>query len=342
MKAMILENLWDLHDNATPLRLDDIPIPVPSADEILIKVSACGVCHTELDEIEGRTPPPELPIIPGHQITGKIAAIGCNVKNFKPGDRVGVGWIFSACGSCRYCRENLENLCMDFRATGRDANGGYAEYMVVSKKFALPVPPGISDTVAAPLFCAGAIGLRSIRLSGINNGDCLGLSGFGASAHLVLQLCQFLYPDSPVFVFARNTQERNFSLALGASWAGDFTELPPEKPAAIIDTTPVWMPVLESLNKLDRGGRLVINAIRKEDIDIHLLAEIKYSECLWMEKEVKSVANVTRQDISDVLSLALKIPLVPQIQEYSLEEANDALTDLKKGRIKGAKVLTVR
>jgi len=341
MKAMILNRICNINENLHPLELTDLPVPVPKDDEVLIKVSACGVCHTELDEIEGRTPPPVLPVVPGHQIVGKIEKTGEKVKKLRKGDRVGVGWIHSACGKCRFCFEGNENLCAHFEATGRDINGGYAEYAAVPEKFSYPIPGIFSDMEAAPLLCAGAIGYRSIRLTGMKDGDTLGLIGFGASAHIVLQMVKYKYPKSKIFVFARSSGERDFAKELGAYWAGDIEDEPPEKLCCAIDTTPVWKPILEGLKNLEKGGRLVVNAIRKEEIDKESLLEIDYPEHLWLEKEIKSVANVAGRDISEFLELAAEIPIKPEVQEYRLEDANKALVELKKRKIRGAKVLRV-
>jgi propanol-preferring alcohol dehydrogenase len=341
MKAMLLSQICDLNQNKQPLTLIEMPVPEPGDNEILIKVTACGVCHTELDEIEGRTPPPSFPIILGHQVVGKVEKSGKNCMQYDSGQRVGVAWIYSACGKCKFCLSGNENLCFDFLATGRDANGGYAEYMTVPEKFAYAIPEIFSDSEAAPLLCAGAIGYRSIRLTNLKKNQNLGLTGFGASAHLVLKMIKFENPDINVFVFARSEKEREFAKSLGASWAGDTSEYSPIKLDAIIDTTPVWKPVVEALKNLEPGGRLVINAIRKENIDKHLLSGLSYPVHLWMEKEIKSVANVTRLDVSEFLGVASRIPLKPEIQEYALEEANLALVELKHGHIRGAKVLNI-
>jgi propanol-preferring alcohol dehydrogenase len=341
MRAMILSQITTLSDQPHPLKLGDIPIPSPADDEVLIKVSVCGVCHTELDEIEGRTPPPALPIVPGHQVVGIVEETGDGVRKLKKGDRVGVAWIFSACGVCSFCLSEQENLCPAFIATGRDANGGYAEFMCVKEDFAYPVPAALSDSEAAPLLCAGAIGYRSVRLAQLQNGQTLGLTGFGASAHLVLKMVRHQYPDTRVFVLARSETERTFALELGATWTGDTTDDAPERMDAIIDTTPVWKPIVEGLRQLKPGGRLVINAIRKENADQEYLLRLNYPEHLWMEKEIKSVANVTRRDVIDFLQLAAEIPIKPEYNEYPLEQANEALLELKAGKIRGAKVLRV-
>ncbi len=342
MKALILEKITTLENNNTPLKLVDIPVPEIKKDEVLIKISACGVCHTEIDEIEGRTPPPILPIILGHQIVGVIEKIYSNCKNnFKIGDRVGVAWIGKTCGKCKYCREGNDNLCNDFKATGRDINGGYAEYISINKNFIFPIPKIFYDIEAAPLLCAGAIGYRSLRLTALQDGQNLGLTGFGASAHIVLQLAKYKFPNSRIFVFARNESEREFAKELGAFWTGDTVEYPPEKLASIIDTTPVWKPVIESMKNLEKGGRLVINVIRKENIDIDYLLKIDYEKDLWLEKEIKSVANVSKNDVKEFLELAGKIPIKPEYQEYPFEEANKALLELKFKKVRGAKVLKI-
>ena len=341
MKAMVLKQLWDLKENRTPLEMVDLPDPVPSARELRVKVTACGVCHTELDEIEGRTPPPEFPIVLGHQVIGKVVDSGTACRRFKSGDRVGIAWIHSSCQTCEYCRKGEENLCDQFKATGRDVHGGYAQYTIVPEDFAFAIPEIFSDAEAAPLLCAGAIGLRSLRLTGLSNGQSLGLTGFGASGHLVLKTVRLKYPDSDVFVFARSESERAFARELGAVWAGDTADRSPRKLDSIIDTTPVWKPVVEALMNLKPGGRLVINAIRKEDVDKDYLLNIDYPDHLWLEKEIKSVANVARKDVAEFLQVAAEIPFKPDVQEFELSEANTALLELKERKIRGAKVLRI-
>ena len=342
MKAWILTKAYDLHNETQPLELAEMPVPIPADDEILIMVSCCGVCHTELDEIEGRALPPSYPVIPGHQVIGTVHARGEKSSRFKPGYRVGVAWIFSACGKCEFCGSGQENLCEHFKGTGRDENGGYAEFMKVGEKFAYAIPETFSDVQAAPLLCAGAIGYRSLNLSGLRNGQTLGLSGFGASGHLVLKMAQHLFPSSEIFVFARSKAEQEFARSLGASWAGDITESPPRNAHAIIDTTPAWRTIVESLGHLRPGGRLVINAIRKESSDLDVLLTISYQEHLWMEKEIKSVANIVRHDVESFLTLAASIPIFSEVEIYPFERANEALLDLKQKHVKGAKVLVMR
>jgi len=341
MKAAILEKITGLKENKKPLKIIEMPEPSLGEGDILVNVSVCGVCHTELDEIEGRTPPPLLPVIPGHQIVGRVSDRGRLARKFIIGDRVGVGWIHSACGQCAACLSGKENLCPDFKATGRDVHGGYAQYLSVSENFAYPIPEFFSDVQAAPLLCAGAIGYRSLRLTGMVDGQRLGLTGFGASAHLVLKIVRFLYPHTKIFVFARSNKEQKFALELGAAWTGDTGDESPEKLDAIIDTTPAWKPVVEALKNLEPAGRLVINAIRKEETDKDFLLGLDYSKHLWMEREIKSVANVTRRDIKELLELAARIPIIPDVEEYPLEDANRALAELKEGKIRGAKVLRI-
>jgi len=335
MRAMLITRIVSLDETGTPLELADLPIPEPQAGEIQLRVAACGVCHTELDEIEGRTPPPRLPIVPGHEVVGRVAKLGPSVTKWREGDRVGVGWIYSSSG------ELAENLNPAFRATGRDANGGYAEYMTVPENYAYAVPDCYSDVEAAPLLCAGAVGYRALKLSNLRDGQSLGLTGFGGSNHLVLQLARHRFPNSPVYVFARDADQRAFALQLGATWAGDTSDRAPEPLDAIIDTTPAWKPIVEALANLRPGGRLVVNAIRKEDRDQNVLLDLSYHEHLWMEREIKSVANVTHFDLAEFLPLAAAANIRPEVTTYRLEDANRALSELKRGSVRGAKVLLI-
>jgi propanol-preferring alcohol dehydrogenase len=341
MRAMLLQTVGAVETGRDPLTAADIPCPTPGRAEVLIRVAACGVCHTELDEIEGRTPPPVLPVVPGHQIVGTVAACGEGVSCPAVGARVGVAWIYSACGVCPMCRAGFENICPQFRATGRDANGGYAEFVVVPAAFTFEIPDVLTDAQAAPLLCAGAIGYRSLRLANLRPGGRLGLTGFGASAHIILKIMRLRHHNSEVYVFARSAAERAFALELGAVWAGDTTTPPPVALDAIIDTTPAWLPVVEALGNLAPGGRLVINAIRKEAADRDVLATLDYARHLWMEKEIKSVANVTRLDVAEFLELAGAARLIPEVEEFALADANRALRELKQARVRGAKVLCV-
>jgi len=335
MKAMLLREIMSLQQNPTPLSLEDMTEPQISKGEILLRVTRCGVCHTELDEIEGRTPPPRLPVVLGHQVVGVIE------EGENKGQRVGVAWIASACGHCKHCVAGNENLCSEFQATGRDVNGGYAEYMKVRAEFVYPIPNPLSDSEAAPLLCAGAVGYRALRLCNLKDGQSLGLMGFGGSNHIVLKTAQYKYPNSKIFIFSRNPDEREFALSLRASWAGAIDENPLEGLDAVIDTTPVWGPISEALKHLNPGGRVVINAIRKIESDKEVLLKLDYPSQLWMEKEIKSVANVTRKDVREFLELAAEANIKPEYQEYDLKDANHALLELTQGRIHGAKVLCI-
>ena len=351
MKAMVLKSYAEITTHPTPLSLLSYPEPTLASGEILLRVSRCGICHTELDEIEGRMKP-RLPIILGHQVVGNIlesdsklsdvqehTQSGTRAPALHVGQRVGVAWIASACGECEYCRLGRENLCPHFQATGRDINGGYAEYMKVRADFVHPIPESFSDSEAAPLLCAGAIGYRSLRLTNLQDGQSLGLMGFGGSNHLVLKLAKHKFPNSQVFVFSRNPEERKFASSLGADWAGAINQTPPEALDAVIDTTPVWGPVSEALKQIKPGGRLVINAIRKEEADKEVLIKLDYPSQLWMEKEIKSVANVTRADVREFLLIAAEANIRPEYQEYQLQDANQALFEMKQGKIRGSKVL---
>ena len=327
---MILEEISPIEKE--PLKMVDLPDPVPGPKEILVKISACGVCHTELDEIEGRLPP-ELPIVLGHQIVGRIVTLGSGATKFHVGDRVGIAWIHSACGKCHFCLEGKENLCLEFRGTGCHANGGYAQATVVPEDFAYLIPKGFSDAEATPLLCAGAIGYRDLILSGIKKGQTIGLFGFGASAHIVIQIAK--YWGCEVFVLTRSEEHRNLAKKLGASWAGGPEDRPPKKLNCAIDFTPVGETVVHALKLLEKGGRLVLAVIRKRNP----IPPLDYGQLLWDEKEIKSVANITRKDLQEFLPLAAKIPIIPEVQEFKLEEANQALISLKQGKIQGAGVL---
>ena len=351
MKAMLLESLADVRTHPTPLYLRDLPEPSLADGELLLRVTRCGVCHTDLDEIEGRTPPPQLPRVLGHQVVGRVEGVqrlptldGGQIQSLgtlDSGMRVGVAWIASACGRCQHCLAGNENLCAAFKATGRDVDGGYAEYMKVRAEFVHPIPGAFTDSEAAPLLCAGAIGYRSLRLSNLQDGQTLGLMGFGGSNHLVLKMAKHKFPNANIFVFSRNPAEREFALSLGAAWAGGIEQNPSSALEAVIDTTPVWGPVSEALKVLRPGGRLVVNAIRKEESDKGVLAQLDYPSQLWMEKEIKSVANVTRADVREFLQLAAEADIKPEFQEYDLKDANTALLEMKQGKIRGAKVLVV-
>ena len=274
MRAMILPRIVSLDETDAPLELVDLPTPTPEPGEVLLRVAACGVCHTELDEIEGRTAPPNLPVVLGHEVVGRVERLGRGVAGLREGQRVGVGWIHASSGGVD------ENISPEFRATGRDVNGGYAEFMTVPQGYAYPIPEVFTDTQTAPLLCAGAIGYRALRLTQLSDGQALGLVGFGASAHLVLQMARHRFANSPVYVVARDACQRDFAKELGAVWAGDIADRAPQPLSAIIDTTPVWKSIVEALANVRPGGRLVINAIRKEDADKDALLGLSYHDHL--------------------------------------------------------------
>jgi propanol-preferring alcohol dehydrogenase len=350
MKAMVLTELCEIEASGEarkrpdlplkqePLELAELPEPVPHSREILVKVSACGVCHTELDEIEGRLSPPRFPLILGHEIVGRVEALGAGATTYTVGDRVGIAWIYSSCGKCGFCLRGDENLCDRFRATGLDANGGYAQYTVISEDFAYPIPERFSDPQAAPLLCAGVIGYRALRLSGVRPGGILGLYGFGASAHIAIQVAR--HWNCKVFVFTKKGQREHQDLArgLGAAWVGVTGDTPPEELDCAIDFTPVGEPVREALGVIRKGGRVVINAIRK----VNAIPQLDYAKYVWHEKEIKSVANVARRDAEEFLPLAAEIPIIPTVREFELHEANHALVLLKGGNMHGAGVLRMR
>lgn len=340
MKAMVLVQTGPIENQ--PLQLKEVPTPEPGAGEIRLRVAACGVCHTDLDETEGRLEA-RLPVIPGHQIVGRVDARGPRANRFEPGTRVGVAWIYSADGVCAFCQAGQENLCEQFRGTGCDADGGYAEYMIVREDFAYPIPDPFSDVQAAPLLCAGVVGYRALRLTNLQDGQALGFFGFGASAHLVIQAARHKFPKAGLFVFTRPGQTEHQELAkkLGADWAGATGDAPPAPLHAAIDTTPAWTPIVEALRVLRPGGRLVINAIRKESRDKDALLRLDYATHLWREKEIKTVANVTRRDAQEFLPLAAAVPIRPQVQEFALEQANEALLLVKQGKTQGAAVLKI-
>jgi propanol-preferring alcohol dehydrogenase len=330
MKAVLLEK------PNQPLKLVDLPKPSPKEGEILIKVSVCGACHTDLDEFEGRLAT-KLPVVPGHQVVGTVAELGKSVTKHKIGDRVGVTWLYSACGQCRFCKTGNENLCETAKWTGKDADGGYAEYMVIGEDCAYPIPERFSDSQAAPLLCAGVIGYRTFRLADIKKGETIGLYGFGASAHIVIQIIKHKFPDNPVFAFTKSGGHADLAKSLGAIWTGTSGEIPPVKLDKIMDFTPAGECVRDALKILNRGGRLVINAIRKETP----IPAFDYAEYLWLEREIKSVANVTRSDALEFLPLAAQIPIVPTIEEFPLEQATEVLMKIKQSKLKAAGVLKV-
>jgi alcohol dehydrogenase, propanol-preferring len=329
MKAMVLKRPGEM-------TLENLSVPKPKDGEILIKVSVCGACHTDLDEFEGRLAA-KRPVVPGHQVVGTIAELGKDVTKHKVGDRVGVTWLYSSCGKCKLCKTGQENLCENAKWTGKNADGGYAEYMVIGEDYAYPIPKRFSDSQAAPLLCAGVIGYRTLRLADIKQGETIGLYGFGASAHIVIQIIRHKFPDNPVFAFTKTGGHAELAKSLGATWTGISGEIPPVKLDKIMDFTPAGECVRDALKILNRGGRLVINAIRKETP----IPALDYAEYLWLEREIKSVANVTRRDAQEFLPLAAQIPIVPTIEEFPLTQANDVLMKIKHSKLKAAGVLRI-
>jgi propanol-preferring alcohol dehydrogenase len=336
MKAVVLTKHAQIEDK--PLEVTDMPTPEFADNQILVKVSVCGVCHTDLDIAEGRLKPRKLPIIPGHQIVGTVAGKGKKAARFKTGDRVGITWLYSSCGKCDFCKANNENLCDNAKWTGKDVNGGYAEYIVIGEDFAHRIPENFSDSQAAPLLCAGVIGYRALRLADIADGQKIGLFGFGASAHIAIQIIKHKFPNSPVFVFTKTDKHRQLAEKLGADWTGNSGDKPLAKLNKILDFTPVGECIRDALSVLEKGGRLVINAIRKETP----IPELDYAEYLWLEKEIKSVANVTRRDAEEFLPLAAQIPIVPTVEEFKLEQANEALILMKQSKLRAAAVLRIQ
>lgn len=317
-----------------PLILDDIPIPEPDTGEVRIRVAACGACHTDLHEIEGDLVQHGLPRIPGHEIIGTIDAIGYGNDETSIGERVGVTWLHSTCGTCHYCISGLENLCDSAMFTGYDVDGGYAEYAIAPESFTFRIPDSFSDANAAPLMCAGIIGYRSLRLSGVKPGDRLGLFGFGASAHIAIQVA--LHWGCEVFVFTRSKNHQEHARELGASWAGALNEdEPPTKVNCGISFAPSGQVVHDALLVMDKGGTLAINAVSLTDIP-----PISW-DLLYHERKIVSVANVTRRDAVDFLEIAGNIPVKTTITSYQLEEANQALLDMKMSKIDGAAVLSI-
>lgn len=327
MRAMILEA------QRQPLRLADIPEPVPGPEQILIKVSACGVCRTDLHILDGDLTGPKLPLVPGHQIVGTVLRLGPDSEGFNLGDRVGVPWLGWTDGECRYCLSDRENLCDKARFTGYDIDGGFAEYAVADHRYCFPIPEGFSDLQAAPLLCAGLIGYRSLRMTG--EAERLGLYGFGASAHIVCQLAKFL--GRRVFAFTKPGDEEGqaFARGLGADWAGGSDEPPPEELDAAIVFAPVGPLMIDALKASAKGARIVSAGIHMSDIPAFPYAE------LWGERALMSVANLTRQDGREFLELAPKVPVHTKVTEYPLERANEALDDIRSGRLVGAAVLRV-
>jgi propanol-preferring alcohol dehydrogenase len=332
MKAMLLKAPRPIEEK--PLIMAEVEKPTPGPKEVRLKILTCGICHTDLHIVEGELPSKKLPVIPGHQIVGIVEAAGKKVTRFRAGDRVGVAWLNSTCGKCKFCLKGKENLCEKARFTGYDVDGGYADYTVVSEDFAYPVTKVFSDIEAAPLLCAGVIGFRALRLSEIEKGGRLGLFGFGASAHIVIQIAK--YWGCQVYVFTRSEEHRKLATNLGAVWAGRAEERPPAKVQSAIIFAPAGKLVLDALRVLEKGGTLALAGIYMTPVP-----EMNYQEHLYYEKTVRSVANSTRKDAEELLKLAAEIPIHTEVQEFALEEANRALLLLKQGKIQGAAVLRV-
>lgn len=331
MKAMNLNSAGPAEAN--PLCLADLPAPAPQRGEVLLKVHVCGVCHTDLHTVEGDLEIPRFPITPGHQVVATVEALGEGVTQVHIGDRVGVPWLYSSCGRCEYCSGGQENLCDDIRFTGLHVNGGYADYMVAQADFVYPIPAGFPDVQAAPLLCAGIIGYRSLRLSEVRPGQTLGLFGFGASAHVAIQVAR--YWNCRVFVFTRSEEHRRHALELGAEWAGGVEDEPPAKIHAGITFAPAGWIVPAALRHLRKAGTLAINAVHLTPIP-----QFEY-DLIYGERTVRSVANSTRQDAIDLLRLAAEMPIRTDVELFPLEEANQVLQRLKSSQIRGAAVLQV-
>ena len=332
MKAMLLKGPRPI--DKKPLVMAEMEKPSPGPKEIRLKILTCGICHTDLHVVEGELPPKKLPIIPGHQIVGTVEAIGKKVSRYKVSDRAGVAWLNFTCGKCEFCLKGKENLCEKARFTGYDVDGGYAEYTTVSEDFAYPIPELFSDIEAAPLLCAGVIGYRALRLSEIEKGGRLGLIGFGASAHIVIQIAK--HWGCQVFVFTRSEEHRRLARELGADWTGKAEDDPPAKLHSAIIFAPAGKLVLDALRVLGRGGTLALAGIYMTPVP-----ELDYQKHLYDEKTVRSVANSTRKDAEGLLKLAAEMPIRTEVQEFPLTEANRALLLLKQGKIQGAGVLRI-
>jgi propanol-preferring alcohol dehydrogenase len=330
MKAMILKDFAPIGQN--PLELVDLAVPEPGPDDILIRVDVCGVCHTDLHTVEGDLPEARLPIIPGHQVLGRVERRGEKAARFKEGERVGVAWLYSTDTTCPYCTRGNENLCPDARFTGYHENGGYAEYIVVPEKFAYPIPDIFGDEEAAPLLCAGIIGYRALRLSEIEPGQRLGLIGFGASAHVAIQVA--VHWGCEVYVFSRSEEHRELAQKLGAVWTGTSRDEPPEKMNSIVNFTPAGPTVLDGMRLLDKGGTQAMAGIYMSPVP-----EMDYVKYLYHERTLRSVANATRKDGEDLLRIAAEIPIRTTTTAFPLEEANQVLKLLKDSKIDGAAVL---
>jgi len=332
MKAMVLDSLGDVAGN--PLRLNNVRMPEPGFGEVLVRVSVCGICRTDLHVVEGELERPKLPLIPGHQAVGLISRLGSGVNDRTIGERVGVAWLQGTCGQCEYCRSGRENLCLSARFTGYQVDGGYAEYVVLPAAFAYPIPPAFSDEEAAPLLCAGIIGYRALRLSQIRPGQRLGLYGFGASAHIAIQLAR--HWGCEVYVCSLKPSHQAMARDLGAAWVGGASDAPPVPLHASIMFAPAGQLVIPALRALERGGTLALAGIHMSTIP-----PLEYDRDLFGERVIRSVTANTRQDGLDLLREAAAIPIKPRTQQFPLDQANRALQALKSGGINGAGVLTL-
>jgi propanol-preferring alcohol dehydrogenase len=325
MRAMILEQV------GRPLVERDVPTPIAGAGQLLVQVSACGVCRTDLHVVDGELPNPTLPLIPGHEVVGRVAAVGAGVEDWSVGDRVGIPWLASTCGHCEYCRRDQENLCTAARFTGYTWNGGYAEFAVADARYCLRIPDSYSDQEAAPLLCAGLIGYRCLRKAG--NAPRLGIYGFGAAAHLIAQIAQTQGRTVLAFTRPGDSAARQFARSFGATWTGASTDPPPQPLDAAILFAPAGELVPAALRAVRPGGCVVCGGIHMSDIPSFPYA------LLWEERTVTSVANLTRRDGREFMELAAASPLRVTIEEYPLIAANEALADLRAGRLSGAAVL---
>ena len=317
-----------------PLYLADIPIPKLEPNEILIRVQTCSICHTDLHTVEGELPLPRLPIIPGHQVVGIVEKKGNNAQRFKIGDRVGIAWLNSTCGECEFCKSGKENLCEQAKFTGYHSDGGYAQYTAIREDFAYHVTDELSSAETAPLLCAGIIGYRALKLSEIKPKERLGLYGFGASAHIAIQIA--IHWNCEVYVFTRSAEHQKLALKLGAAWAGKAEQTPPEKLHSSIIFAPAGEIVPSALKSLNKGGTLALAGIYMTPIP-----QLDYTDHLYYEKTLRSVANSTRKDGEELLKLAEEIPIRTQVSVFPLKEANQALQLLKQGKINGAGVLEI-
>lgn len=332
MRAMVLESPRSAEQN--PLHRSELALPAPGPGEIRLRVLACGVCRTDLHTVEGDLRLPKLPLVPGHQIVGVVDAHGAGVHRFREGDRVGIPWLYSTCGQCVYCRKGLENLCESARFTGYSVDGGYADAAIVQESFAHALPGRFSDLEAAPLLCAGIIGYRSLRLSNAQRGERLGLYGFGASAHIVIQLARHMACE--VYVATRDESHRQLARRLGAAWVGGAKDDPPQKLDAAIIFAPAGELALDALRAVRKGGTVALAGITMSPIP-----QIDYASLLYHERVLRSVANSTREDAREFLSLAAEIPVRVETRTFRLEEANLALQALKQDKIQGAAVLKI-